>query len=149
MLKKSPIFNLSYSDFKKTDIRNDVEKIAEQASSDSSPEVAVNTLLFRKYADIANYIKDSRKHSFEKVTDNTPPELSTTDSAASDPNGWSKAEFKAFQLRVVTFVLSLISFSVMASVNKIRVSKWCPAANGSFGNDPWQVNLSLFFKLLI
>ena len=62
------IYNLSPGE-ERSLLINEVHMLKQEAMREKSPEVAQNLLLFRKYAEIANQIKDSSKYSNSFIND--------------------------------------------------------------------------------
>lgn len=124
------IFNLSGPEINKNDLRRDVDSIAEVAAREKSPEVMVNVLLFRKYADIANQAKDSKKDNFSFMAE--LPSLVAEDNV--ELVGWSALGAKIFWLRLTTCILAFISFVVMSTVPGIQYAEYSPSDAFMVGN---------------
>lgn len=118
------IFNLSGPEVNKNDLRSDVESIAELAAKEKSPEVMVNVLLFRKYADIANNVKDTKNEKFSFMGD--LPSL-VEENPHVELVGWSALGTKIFWLRLSCCLLAFISFVVMSTVPGIQYADYSPS----------------------
>ncbi len=103
------ILNLSVTDSKKI-LHDELEKISKASTSSSSASEPL--LLFRKYAEIANEIKDSKSHdNFNFVNKHLPTFVKETN--GSQLFGWEALKQHVFWLRLSCSVFSFLSFVLM------------------------------------
>lgn len=120
------IINLSGG--RREEVQRQLSELREQAYRERSPEAVYNTVLFRKYAEIANQIKDSKEGGrTEKAT--FLGELPSFVYESDDENilvGWEATKANIFRLRTLVVVFALISFSVMSSAPYINEAQFQP-----------------------
>ena len=123
---------ISLSDERRETVQKELSSLREQAYRQRSPEAVYSTILFRKYANLANVIKDSKK----QVTSNGAVRGTTIvgDLPAfvyeKDDDeklaGWEAANTSIFRLRALATLFSLLTFAVMSSVPYITESDFYP-----------------------
>ena len=104
----------------------ELQRLCEQAQKEVSPEASYNTLLFRKYADIANQLKTDNVEL--KSTQQAFPSL--LPEAGNDERllrGFDALKSNLFWLRVVAALFSFISFVVMSTVPHVSRVQYHPA----------------------
>lgn len=120
------IINLSGG--RREEVQQQLSELREQAYKERSPEAVYNTVLFRRYAEIANQIKDSKEGRAEKAT--FIGELPSFVYESDDENilvGLEAMKANIFRLRVLVVVFSMIAFAVMSSVPFINEADFYPA----------------------
>jgi hypothetical protein len=117
-------------------IQQELSELRAQAYKERSPEAVFNIVLFRKYADIANRIKDSKEdknntadshHGLDRTTfvGNLPDFVYKADDESMFV-GQSATKANIFKFRACVAVFSLIAFSVMSSVPYINEADFHP-----------------------
>jgi hypothetical protein len=117
------IFSLSGTDTGNSNLQADLDQIAGIASREKSSEAVASILLFRKYAEIANHLKESNHEQNQNSW-----ELSSFVHEDSDAESVGTSAFgrKIFWLRVAVFILSFISFVVMSTVPNVTKDCFSP-----------------------
>jgi hypothetical protein len=106
-------------------VETELQRLKEQAERDSSPEATYNLLLFRKYSDIANQIKDENV----ELRDQGGAFPVILPEAGNDERllrGMDALRSNLFWLRVVAALLSFISFVVMSTVPHVNIARFHP-----------------------
>lgn len=116
----------------RAEVEDELHRLKAVADKDPSADAAYALLLFRKYADLANELKDGNAELERTVS--ALSEASVFDAAAGTIDGESKAKLagyaatraKIFWLRVIAGVFSLISFIVMTCVPEVGGTHYNP-----------------------
>jgi len=114
-------------------IEGDLQRLKEEANREVSPEAVYNLLLFRKYSEIANRIRDEKVELQRTVTSLSEESMFDVGSGTIDGQKEAKlAGFEAikanlFWLRVVAAMFSFISFIVMSFVPYVNQSQYYPS----------------------
>lgn len=99
----------------------------EQAYKERSPEAVFTTVLFRRYAQAANEIKDSKISKGDKTT--LVGELPSFVFEKDDDNllvGWEATKTNIFRIRALATLFALLTFAVMSSVPFVTESDFYP-----------------------
>jgi hypothetical protein len=118
---------INLSEEQREQVQRELSALREQAYKERSPEAVYNTLLFRKYAAIANQIKDDKRGRGDKTT--LIGELPSFVYEQDDENmmvGWEAVKTNIFRLRALATMFALITFSVMSSAPYITESTFYP-----------------------
>ena len=113
-----------------------------------APESTYATLLFRKYADIANDIKDSQHQRGDSIIG----DIGTL--AVYEPDdekrlvGWDALRTNIFWLRMGTATLAFISYVLMASVKFINYAKYHPFRYFSVSSFCFVIFVNIIFIIL-
>lgn len=105
----------------------ELQHLREEAQKETSPEATYNLLLFRKYADVANQIKDENAElktqgaSFPSIL----PEAGNDEALL---RGLDAMRSNLFWLRVLAALLSFISFVVMSTVPHVQRAHFHPSS---------------------
>lgn len=121
---------INLGDGARENVQQDLSELREQAYKERSPEAVYNTLLFRKYAEVANQIKDSRSSGRDKAT--FVGELPSFVYEADDEQnlvGHQSTQTNIFRLRAAAALFSLITFSVMSSAPFMDRDTFSPNSN--------------------
>lgn len=118
------IYSLSRPDVPESEIEKDIDDIAkashEKYDGDEKSSTAVLSLsLFRKYAEIANQIKDSKQN--DGFLADLPSIVHVNDDLLT---GWSALGERIFWLRLSVSCLAFISFVVMSTVPYIDYAEF-------------------------
>lgn len=103
----------------------ELQHLKEEAQKETSPEATYNLLLFRKYADVANQIKDENAElktqgvSFPSIL----PEAGNDEKLL---RGLDAMRSNLFWLRVLAALLSFVSFVVMSTVPHVQHAHFHP-----------------------
>jgi hypothetical protein len=119
---------VNLSEGKRWLIESELRRIQEEANREVSPEAVYSLLLFRRYAEIANQIKDANKELQSQVNNGQFP--SFLPEAGNDENllkGLDAAKSNLFWLRVLAAMFSFISYVVMATVPYVSLSSYSPS----------------------
>lgn len=117
---------VNLSDGKRWLIESELNRLKEESQRETSPEATYNLLLFRRYSDIANQIKDQvtelqSQSSFPSIL----PEAGNDSSLL---RGFDAVKSNIFWLRVVAALFSFISFVVMATVPHVDRAHYLPGS---------------------
>mmetsp|Transcript_164 Transcript_164/g.217 ORF Transcript_164/g.217 Transcript_164/m.217 type:complete len:407 (+) Transcript_164:116-1336(+) len=122
------IINLSGAS--RDEMQKELSAMKDAAFQERSPEAVYNTQLFRKYADIANQIKDSQRAGAGVDSRSTLiRDLPSFVYESDDGNllvGWEATRTNIFRIRIVTVMFSLIAFAVMSATPAINEADWAP-----------------------
>lgn len=121
---------LNLTDENKTKVTMEIQSLKDQAAKDRTPEVTANVFLFRKYAEVANYWKDSHdalKHDKLSLIGELPSFVYETNDA--ELVGMTALKTNIFWLRLITCILAFISYIVMSCAPNIGHADFNPAAN--------------------
>jgi hypothetical protein len=117
---------INISDARKEDVMIEIDNLRMESFKERCPEAVFSTILFRKYADIANRIKDSRKDS--PVESNLWVDIPSFSSASfdEDSSGWASIRRKSFILRISATLFGFLTFIVMSVVEHIDLADYNP-----------------------
>eukprot|EP01036_Dinobryon_divergens_P034061 gene34061-44009_t len=149
---KTGILNLSSSSslqgIDRRALALELEALRDASYRERSPEAVLNILLFRKYADMANQIKDNSDNSSEKqlfinaIGDSLPSFVYRHQEG--ELVGWNAMQSSIFWLRILTCIFVFISYVVMSSVTDIAIADNNPASpRGSFNYRPYQAVIAI------
>jgi hypothetical protein len=106
-------------------VDTEVQRLKDEAQREVSPEATYNILLFRKYAGIANQIKDENAElrSNGNAFANILPEAGNDETLL---RGWDALKSNLFWLRALAAMFSFISFVVMSTVPYVDTAEYHP-----------------------
>eukprot|EP01032_Pedospumella_encystans_P014832 gene14832-17010_t len=150
---------INLSDGKRWLIENELRLLREEADREVSPEAVYNLLLFRKYSNIANLLKERNVDLEVRIQTlaHSRDDSSMFDIAHGTVDGQGEAVLVGFDavksnifwLRVLAAMFSFISFVVMSQVPYVSRATFSPGAHseadcpytitsGSFNMRPYQ-----------
>lgn len=126
----------------------ELERLKGVAQQETAPEATYNLLLFRKYADIANQIKEdheelqTRGASFPIIL----PEAGNDERLLK---GLDAMRSNLFWLRVAAALLSFISFVVMSTVPHVENARFVPFDYFTVGCTAATLHKVMFLLLIL
>jgi hypothetical protein len=109
-------------------VQRELTFVRDQAYKERSPEAVFATILFRRYAAIANDIKDS-KTSGGGAKSTLIGDLPSFMYEKDDDNmlvGWEATKTNIFRMRAIATLFALLTFSVMSAVPNITEADFKP-----------------------
>jgi hypothetical protein len=117
---------VSLNSERRDEVQNELNDLRENANKEIAPEASYTILLYRKYSDIMNRLKEdsSKRNQFSLVTE--LEEYVFDNEEETVLAGWDAVKSNKFRLRALTAVFSLICFAVMSSVPYISHQDFNP-----------------------
>ena len=103
-------------------VESELRRLQNKADQETSPEVEYNVLLFRKYAEVANQIKDSSQRNDDSRTHDSRAVITATQTSGTYQilvSGFEFVKRNLFWMRMLSAMFAFISFVVMSTVPHI------------------------------
>jgi hypothetical protein len=144
---------INLGDQSRENVQKELSDLRELAYKERSPEAVYNTYLFRKYANIANQLKDAKSGQKDKST--FVGELPSFVYEADDEEmlvGYQATKSNIFRLRFLVSIFALITFSVMSSASYVDRATFNPnhyfkvsnQLHFTYPHNVWQYHLCFY-----
>ena len=141
---------VNLSDGKRWLVETELRRLKEDANNEISPEAVYNLMLFRKYSQIANQIKDDKLELIANQQQQGNNIIGGGFSAITETGnddamlvGMDAAKTNIFWLRLVAAMFSFISYVVMATVPYVSGAHYSPYKHFSVRLKSYQFPLYL------